>query len=154
MAPPPRLSHKWQYRLDAVESAGEVDGNDPVPILGPHVRDHPPHRGAGAIEENIDPASRLGDLCGGGGERAAVGDIDRMRRGVAAAAGDLAGDALGRCRIAVEDRDTRPLRGKRAAGGSADAIPAAGHDSDFPGKILGHAVSPYGGLSATAIYRR
>jgi hypothetical protein len=57
-------------------------------------------------------------------------------------AGDLAGDALSRRGIAVEDRDTRPLRGKRAASGSADAIPAAGHDGDSPGKIRGHSVSP------------
>jgi hypothetical protein len=36
------------------------------------------------------------------------------------------------------------LRGKGAASGGADAISAAGHDGDFPDKILGHLVSPYG----------
>ena len=73
-------------------------------------------------------------------ERGSIGDIDGMRRGTAAAISNPDGDALGIRRIAVEDRNTRSLRGKRAASGSADAIPAAGHDGDLPGKILGHSV--------------
>jgi hypothetical protein len=86
-------------------------------------------------------------------ERGSVGDIDGMRRGVAAVVSDPAGYALGSRRIAVEDRNVRSLRGKSAASGSADAIPAAGRDDDFPGKILGHSVSP-SWLGAAAIYRR
>jgi hypothetical protein len=112
-----------------------------------------PHRRAGAIDENVDPASRLGDLCSRDMERGSIGDIDGMRRGITAAVSDPAGDALGSRRIAVEDRNTRSLSGKGAASGSADAIPAAGHDGDFPGKIIGHSVSPCW-LGAAAIYRR
>jgi hypothetical protein len=102
-----------------------------------HFGDHPAHRRAGAVDENVDAACRPGDLGGRSSERAAVGDIDRMRRGVAATAGDLLRDRLGRLRGAIEDRNPRSRSCESAAGCGADPVPSAGDEGNLSGKLAG-----------------
>src|SRR5262249_17258766 len=81
------------------------------------------------------------------GEPGSIGDVDRMRGGVAAPSGDLLRNGPGRLSSAIEDRDLRPRDGKGAAGRSADSVPAPGHEGDFSGEIVGHCKFLLGGAS-------
>src|SRR6266446_8214940 len=105
-------AHVRQYRLYAVEGAGQVDGDDAVPILRTHLTDHPPHGGAGAVDENVDAAPGLGYALGQSGEGVAIHDIERICRRMAVPAGNLGRNRLGRRRIPVENGDLRTGRGE------------------------------------------
>src|SRR5205823_5426537 len=131
-------SHVRQYGLNAVESAGQVDGDDALPVLGTHLADHSPHRRAGAVDEDVDAAPSLVYALGQSSEGVAIYDIERIGRSMAVLAGNLGRHRLGRRCVAVENRDLRPCRGKGPAGGGANPAPAAGNQGDLSSEILGH----------------
>ena len=127
-----------QYRLYAIEGAGQVDGDDPVPVLGTHLADHSAYRGAGAVDEDVDTALGFGDAGSECGKRGAVGDVDGMGRGGTIAAFDLCCNHLGGRKVSIEDRDARTRRGEAAASRGADPVPSAGDEGDLSGKIVSH----------------
>src|SRR5271169_5188027 len=127
-----------QHRANAVERAGQVDSDDPVPILGAHLADHPAHGYARAVDENVDAACCLSDPSGKTGEALAIADIEPISFGLAVASGDLGCDPFGGRRIAIEDNHPCSGGGEGAARRSADPIPSARDQSDLSGKIFAH----------------
>ncbi len=127
-----------QHRPNAVERAGQVDGDDAVPILGAHLADHPAHGHAGAVDENVDAARSLGDPRGKTGEALAIADVEPICLGLAVAPGDLGRDPFGRRRVAIEDDHPCAGGGEGAARRSTDPVPSAGDQGDLSRKIIRH----------------
>jgi hypothetical protein len=129
-APPLRL-HDRHDRADAVEGGGQVDGDDPVPLVDREVL----HRGdvldAGVVDQDVQPTElvmrrgdHLGDLAGPGHVGAVVEGLDSVLM-LDAAARRLDGGHLAQT---VED-DIAALCGQGLRHGQADTAGGSGDDS-------------------------
>ena len=127
-----------QHRPNTIEGPGQVDRDDAIPILSTHLADHPPHRGAGAVDKNVDAAQSLGYTFGQSGKGVTIRHVERVCRGMAVPAGNLRSNPFSRRRIAIEDRYARTCRSKGPACGGTNPVAAAGDEGDFSAEIFGH----------------
>ena len=128
---PPAGDHVADRRLDAVERAGEVDVEGPLPLLGGDVLEADEPGDGGAGDEDLDRAERRADLLVGGldralGRRRRPGSRSRERRRHRA----RAAVAVGGVAVEVEDGDGVASAGEVLGDGPADAGGAAGDDGD------------------------
>ena len=95
MRPQPGGEHVGDRGLHAVERAGEVDREDPVPLLGGDVGERVERLDARAGDEDLDRTELGADARERGVDRRAVGDVDLdADRALAAGGGTSAAAAL------------------------------------------------------------
>src|ERR1039457_4345769 len=128
------LDHVLHCRLGHEEGAGQVDGDDPLPVLVGHLRHGPVDRDARVIDEDVEPAMLVDDLLQH--PAAVIGRTD-----IALVQGDPAArvfrghdfeELLGGLLVApVPGGDGGALLGQALADGRPDAAGPPGHQ-DHP----------------------
>jgi len=126
------LDHGSQDGLGAEEDAGQVGGQDRVPVRVLHAQHQVVPGHAGVVHQAVDPAVGLEDPSGRGGDRRAVGDVDRDGLGPAAGACDLLHGLRQTGAVPSREHDHGALGSERARDGPSDATRAPRHQDDLP----------------------
>ena len=148
--PVPRSIMCSQRRLGHEEGAGEVDGQDLVPVLVGHLEDRLVDRDAGVVDEDVEAAvlvDHLAARCAGSRRpsRRCPGGCEP----VSLVLGELGLEGLGALAVAaVAGGDGGALRGEAAADRGADAARAAGDEGDAARELRGRRPSNVVGFGA------
>jgi hypothetical protein len=131
-----------QRRLHHVERAGQVGGQDAIPmlrsdLLQPSVDDIE----AGIVDQDVDASEAPDQASGDGARLVAVGDVERLDHRGAADAGNRRGDLLQLVAPPSEESDSGACAGEHQCPSLADSRPGTGHPDRFPRKIL-HRIPP------------
>ncbi|MCY1230441.1 hypothetical protein D9M72_428520 [compost metagenome] len=119
-----------------VQRAGQVDGDQPLPLRGLGLDERLEHIPAGVVDEHIHRAQALLHRRQRGIHAGALSDVAAKRQRPPARLADLAGDALGRFRVQVEHAHRRPGARKAQTGCAADTTATTGHDDRLAFKSL------------------
>ena len=119
------LAHQRHRGADAVEGPGEVDADDLRPRAVGVLVQRTGGADAGVVEQDRDPAERLGGGGDRGGARVGVGDVGDEAPTPSTSAATAARAVL----VDVDDRDRGAFLVHPAGGGGADARRAAGDDA-------------------------
>ena len=129
----------------AVEDAVEVDGDEPVPLIGVHVAElrHDHARCSGipcVVDQDVDAAELRADFGDTVVHRRVVGDVERRGNRLPARIGDRGRTRDRAVRDHVVDRDRRALRREVARDPGAHALPGTGDERTLPGQVE-HSIS-------------
>src|SRR5215211_8586726 len=123
------VQHVLEHGPAEVEGAGQVDVDDPVPVLHAHLADRLVDGDAGVVDQDVELALLVQHL---GDHPLAVGghaDVALMDGGPLVGGGEL----LGRVgAVGVADRDLDPPLGQAGADGQPDPTGATSDERDLP----------------------
>src|SRR6266851_6284006 len=125
------LEHVAGGGARAEEGAGGVDRHDALPIRQRQLDRRLADGDAGAVDEHIEAAVMLEDVGEDAVDFRRVGDVERMRLGLAGGSGDFRGTLGAGLGVAVEHRDAGADTGEGEGDGAADAAGAAGDERDL-----------------------
>ncbi len=128
--PHPTGQHVDHRRLHAAEGAGQVDGDNPVPLLGGDLQQRVEGLDAGAGHEDLDRSELGPHPCECGGNRPSVGDVAFDGQGGRALGHEPGGRRPGALEVRVEQGDAMPVRPEHPPDTESDARCPAGDDGD------------------------
>ena len=129
------LGHAGQHRVQHVQGAGQVDGDQLLPLGGHGLGEGLENIPAGVVHQHVDGTQRGFGRGHGRVHGGAVGDVALEGLGHAAGGLDLGGHFLCGLQVHVEDGDLGAFFGKAAAGCTANATTTTGHDNGFSTQI-------------------
>ncbi|MNN59250.1 hypothetical protein D3C81_1743530 [compost metagenome] len=125
-----------------VQRAGQVDGDQPLPLRRLGLDERAEHVPAGVVDQHVDGAQFLLHRSHRRIDAGAIGDVAAHGQRAAAGIADLRRHAFACLRVQVEHADRRPGARKAQTGCAADTATTAGHDDRLAFESL-HSRSPF-----------